>query len=278
MSPPDSDPLQHVTRAGRHAVVVREVRKLMRSADERRKRKVLVVEGISAAREVLSGHFQTLHALASPRLAATPQGRELAECLRGLGPRARLLEDTVLGSLSDVESSQGILLVLNRPRWDLTAVLHLARRPMILVALGIQDPGNLGALARVAEASGATALVSIGGADPWGPKAVRSSAGSIPRLPVVEAAHAPAVLSRLSKAGLRLFGAAPHDAPSYREVSMAGPLALVMGSEGAGLPPQIASAMDQLVRIPLKHTVESLNVATAAAVLLFNGEGSEPER
>ena len=119
-------------------------------------------------------------------------------------------------------------------------------------------------------------MVSIGGADPWGPKAVRASAGSIPRLPMVEAAHAPAVLSRLSEAGLRLIGAAPHDAPSYREVSMAGPLALVMGSEGAGLPHKIASAMDQLVRIPLKDTVESLNVVSAAAILLFNGEEPRP--
>lgn len=127
MNPPGSHPLTLLSRAGRQAVVVREIRKLMRSASERRKRKVFIAEGLSVAREILGGQFQTLHALASPKLTSTAEGRALAGELVGMGPRARLVDDKTLGSLSDVPSSQGVLLVISRPRWDLAAVLSTLR-------------------------------------------------------------------------------------------------------------------------------------------------------
>lgn len=258
------------SRAGRQSAIVKEIRKLTHSAAERRRRKIAVVEGLAPAAEILHGHFQVLHALASPRLASTPQGEALAGEMQRLGDRARRVDDKIMATLSGVEASQGILLVINRPRWDLKAVLDPEPCPVVLVAHGIQDPGNLGALARVTEASWCTAMVCIGGADPWSLKAVRASAGSIPRLPVVEAGGAPRVLEDLKRAGLRLMGTTPHDAPSYRDTDLSGPLALVVGSEGKGLPSRVTGKLDTMISIPLKEGVESLNVAASAAVLLFH--------
>jgi TrmH family RNA methyltransferase len=236
----------------------------------------VVVEGVSVAREILRGPFQVLHALASPRLAAHPEAPDLLDALERLGNRARGVDDRTFSSISDVESSQGILLIINRPRWDLEVVLASTPAQLVLVAHGVQDPGNVGALARIAEGAWATALICIGGADPWSPKAVRASAGSIPRLPVVESKHAPAILRRLAAAGLRLVGTTPHDAPSYRDAELDGPMAFIVGSEGDGLPRRIEQLLDLMVSIPMKEGVESLNVASAAAVILFHRRPPEP--
>ncbi len=274
MSPADAGragrPLDGIPRAGRTSSIVKEVKALVRSAADRRRRRVIVVEGPALAAEILSGPHEVQRALVSPRLARERSGARVIESLRALGDRARSVEDGVLASLADVEAARGILLVVERPRWDLAAILALSPSPLVLVAHGIQDPGNLGALARVAEAAWGTALVCLGGADPWSPRSVRAAAGSIPRLPVIEASRAAPVIDALRGAGLRLAGAAAHDAPSYIDADLGGPMALFVGSEGTGLPPDVSEALDLLVTIPVREGVESLNVAAAAAVLLFH--------
>jgi len=172
-----------------------------------------------------------------------------------------VLPASLFTELSTVDSPEGILAVARRPGRPSAT---LPGDGTIVVSAGIQDPGNLGAVARVTEAAGAAALVVLkGSADPFGPKAVRGSAGSVFRLPVFEEADIEAL------SGIPLAALVPRGGTDFREVQWTPPLGVVLGGEGAGLDEAILESSDLRVSIPMQGHVESLNVATAAALVLF---------
>lgn len=262
--------LPDLVRAGRASALVRDLRVLSRDPAERRARGVMLAEGIHIAREALRSPGSIRLALLSPRILRTDEGREIREGLKGGGIAVRSVEDELLASLGSVESHQGVLLLLDRPRWGEADLLGRDGPARVLAACGIQDPGNIGALARVAEAAFCTGLVSAGaGADPFSPRSLRAASGSLLRLPVFEHRTPMDAVRALRKLGLRLVGTSPRAGTGYREADLGGALALFVGGEGAGLPPEIADLLDEEVRIPVRDGVESLNVAAAAAVILF---------
>jgi len=168
------------------------------------------------------------------------------------------LSESLFQSVSSLESPEGILAVVRRP------AVTPPRSGVVAVAAGIQDPGNLGALARVVEASGGSGLVVLrGSADPFGPKAVRGSMGSMLRVPVWEASD----LSELS--GFPKAALVPRGGPDFRAVEWRLPLALVLGSESRGVDEATLRHCDLRVSIPMRGQVESLNVAAAAALVLY---------
>jgi len=262
--------LEPIPAAGRTSSLLREIRTLSRDPAARRRECLAIAEGIHLALEALRDPSRIRSALVSPRILRTDEGRSIvADLIRGPFP-ARRVEDRLLADLGDTESHQGILLVVRRPLWSLKDLLPDPGPPLVLVACGVQDPGNLGALARVAEASWASGLVCAGGgADPFSPRSLRASAGSLLRLPAIESTNSLAAAADLRSAGLRLVGASLRASAGYREEAMMGPLAIFIGSEAAGLPSSLEPALDALVRIPMRDGVDSLNVAAAAAVLLF---------
>ena len=268
-----SDPLNLLPPAGRASRTIREVRGLVSDPSERRRRSVLIAEGIHLAEEALRTPGRVRLALASPRLLRTAEGRAVAARLGAGAVESRRLDDDLLARLCQAGSHQGILLVVDHPHHAAADLTRSPDPPLVLVACGVQDPGNLGALARVAEAAWASGLACAGGADPWSARSVRASAGSLLRLPVAEFADPPEAASQLHSLGLRRLGATPRAAQGYREAELQGPMALFVGGEGAGLDPATEAAMDDRVRIPMKEGVESLNVAAAAAVLLFEAAG-----
>jgi TrmH family RNA methyltransferase len=141
---------------------------------------------------------------------------------------------------------------------------------LALVLVGVGDPGNAGTLLRSAEAAGAgAAIFSDGSVDPFGPKCVRSSAGSVLRLAVVRDGDAGAALDACRAAGLRTIATTAHAGAPYDEVDLHGPTALVLGSEAHGLPAGVEAAVDMTVTIPMEGRAESLNVAMAGTVLCF---------
>ncbi|HJY85300.1 MAG TPA: RNA methyltransferase, partial [Candidatus Acidoferrales bacterium] len=155
--------------------------------------------------------------------------------------------------------------------------------PLVVVLVGVQDPGNVGAILRTAEAFGATGAATcawggLGTANPLSPKALRASAGSALRLPLVQRVAAPVLLAQLRVTGVKLYAASPrkHSSANQKgralhpwEADLRGPSALLVGNEGAGLPLELQSSADALVRIPLESGVESLNAAVATSVLLY---------
>lgn len=146
--------------------------------------------------------------------------------------------------------------------------------PLALVLVGLADPGNAGTLLRTAEAAGAGAVAFCDGSvDPYGPKCVRASAGSLFRLAIVRSAPAGEVLGAFSAAGATTVATAAHgDHPAYDAVDLsgaAGTVALVLGSEAHGLPDAVAGRVDRVVTIPMAGRTESLNVAMAGTVVCF---------
>jgi len=233
----------------------------------------MLVEGVRLAEEALAEGARIEEALIGPRLDRDDRGRRLAARLRAALPRVHDASDALLSSMADAGTHQGVLLLVERPEaryGDLTPSGPAGA--MVLVACAVQDPGNLGTLVRLTDAAGGTGLAAVSGADPFGPKAVRASAGSIFRLPVLREADAAAlasILARLRGSGLTVAGAVPRGGADYREVDLSRPLALLVGGEGAGLPDRVSADLDLRLTIPMNPRVESINVAAAGAVLLF---------
>jgi TrmH family RNA methyltransferase len=197
--------------------------------------------------------------------ALVSRGRagEEALALEAKGIEVVELPEKLFARISTVESPEGILAVARRPA---RSQAELPAEGIVLVSAGIQDPGNLGALARVAEAAGARAFVLMkGSADPFSPKALRGSMGSLLRIPVFETED----LSWLRKRGFRLAALVPRGGTEFREVDWKPPLALLLGREASGLDEATVAGADLLVTIPMAGAVESLNVATAAALVLY---------
>lgn len=141
---------------------------------------------------------------------------------------------------------------------------------LTVVAWSVQDPGNLGAIIRSAEAAGARSVVTVrGGADPFHPRAVRASAGSVLRLPILRALDPATIPDLLRAHGLDLAAGLPDGGVAPWRADLTGPLALMVGSEGAGIPPEVERRLDRRITIPMEGGVRSLNVAVSAAVLLF---------
>lgn len=154
-------------------------------------------------------------------------------------------------------------------RFTLDDVLQKAPHGPLLVIAGVQDPGNLGTILRSAEAFNAVGvLFGEGTVSPFNWKAVRASAGSVFRLPVVKV-ELPEALNQLQERGLRLIATSSHKGRPLDEASLTGPLAIFIGSEGAGLSRDLLKQMDEIVAIPHSPKVESLNAGVAASIVLY---------
>lgn len=160
------------------------------------------------------------------------------------------------------------------------AVVEMIHRPLsglagtrpdpVVVCVGLQDPGNAGTVLRSAAASGAGAVVFCEGAvDVYNPKAVRASAGALFHVPVVAAAPAGETLDELARWGLRRIATVANGGRPYDAADLARPCALILGSEGHGLPAELGDRLDEAVTIPMVTSTESLNVAMAASVVCF---------
>ena len=181
------------------------------------------------------------------------------------------LPDEVLHSALATEAPQGIAALLAPPAFDRDSLLgaDAASVPLVLVAAGLQDPGNLGTLIRSAEAFAATGVLCLPGTvSAWNQKAMRASAGSVFRMPVVQAGGM-VDLQWLRQSGVRVHAAVARDATRADHADLRGPSALLIGNEGAGLSDEVLAFADDRITIPCPGNVESLNAAVAGSLLLY---------
>ncbi|MBM4130303.1 RNA methyltransferase [bacterium] len=196
-------------------------------------------------------------------------GRELWEGLRRDGVPAVEASEAVMDKLSYRDRSEGLLAVARRRSRQLADLtLPEGRPPLVVVLEDIEKPGNLGAVLRIADGVGADAVLVTGGADLDNPNVLRASRGAFFTVPAV-AAPQPEIIDWLRGRGLRLLAGDPGGADLWRSPELAGPVAVVLGAEHAGLSPALKAACDATVGIPMRGAGDSLNVANAAAVLLY---------
>jgi TrmH family RNA methyltransferase len=174
----------------------------------------------------------------------------------------------VMEAISPVRTPTGVVAIARREVAPLDMAFKGAPQ-LVLAALDIQDPGNLGAMIRAADAAGATGVVACGAsADPFGWKALRGAMGSAFRLPIAQA-DLETTLRVARAARIRLVAAVPRFGQPLFETDLSAPTVFLLGTEGAGLPLGLLQQMDETVTIPMRPPVESLNVAVAAALLFY---------
>jgi RNA methyltransferase, TrmH family len=228
---------------------VKEVLRLRRSR-ERRATGLFVVEGTREVERARAAGLRFRAEYAAPELTAEAAHSDALE-----------VSARVLRHMAYRGEPEGVVAVVEAPRHELPADATL-----VLVAVGVEKPGNLGAMARSAEAAGADALlVADGSFDPWNPNAVRASTGAVFTLPIVASS-----LDEVCALPLRRVAAVVGAPTGYSDADLRRPTALIVGAEDRGLDDRWRAAADQTVSIPVNgRTVDSLNASAAAAVLLF---------
>ena len=234
----------------------------------------LLLDGAHLVRDAhQAGARFELVAVASSRLASDTEEGALAHALDGAGADVIVTSDQLFGAISPVRTPSGIMAIAIR---DPSDPVEICQQPggLVLLAVDVQDPGNVGALLRAAEAGGVTgALVCASGsqrsANPFSWKALRGSMGSALRLPVVAGMTASAALDCVAASGARTIAAVPRNGTDPDAIDWSGHIGLVLGGEGPGLADEVVRRCDETVTIPMAPSVESLNVASAGAILVY---------
>ena len=201
---------------------------------------------------------------------STSPAPRVSALARRIEPVARVVRVTsaVMAALSPAATPSGLVaLAALRPAPVEDAMR--ASPPLVVGLSGVQDPGNTGAVIRAVDAGGASGVVTVGGADPLGWKALRGAMGSAFRLPVARAGDPAAVARAAAARGLRVIAAAPRGGTPVAGADLSGPCLVWLGAEGPGLDGGAAATADETVSIPMRPPVESLNIAVAAALIVY---------
>jgi TrmH family RNA methyltransferase len=198
-----------------------------------------------------------------------PEIRTLMADLEHAGVEVVITTPQVMAVVSPVRSSSSIVALASRPAADAER-LYAGGASLVLIANDVQDPGNMGAIVRAAEAGRATSVVAAGAcADPFGWKALRGSSGSALRLPIGVAPTAAAAIAEARRHGCRIIAAVPRGGRSLYDVDLRGGAAILIGGEGPGLDAATVELADERLTIPMQVPVESLNAAVAAAIVVY---------
>ncbi len=235
----------------------------------RERRGLALAEGVRLVEEMLAAGADCKGAAVAPGLLATPRGVALRAALDARGIPVEHVGDDELADLAATEHPQGIVAVVVPPRWTLDDMIPMPRRPVVVLD-ALQDPGNVGTIARTALAFGAIGLIALPGtADLSAPKTWRSAMGALFRLPHL-LVEAPELAAWQASHHVVLWAASAAGAP-FEPSEAPDRLGLVFGNEGAGVSDVARTLIDREVGIPMQPDAESLNVAVAAGILLYQG-------
>ena len=228
---------------------------------------LLAVEGPHLVEEALNAASVVVHSVLVSAGGATKFRGLLARLPREA--EAAQVADPSFQKVAQTEMPQGIAALVELPPCDLNPILA-AKNALLLVACGVQDPGNLGTMIRSAQAFGATALITLKETvSPFNPKVVRSSAGAIFRLPVFPDLRPDRLFGPLRAADVRIVAADRHSPASLAAADLRGAVAFLIGREASGLPPELAREASLLLSIPIRPETDSVNAATAASIFLY---------
>ena len=231
----------------------------------------IFVEGMRLCAEALNSGLEIEAVIYSDRIAQKERAARLIEQLVNATETSASVSEKLLESISFTKTPQGIVLLAKRPAYDGASFSkRQPTNPLLVIIHEINNPVNVGAIVRAAEAAGATgAIATANTADPFSPKALRGAMGSAFRLPIWTGAEYSEAVGWCRSRNLHTGVADISGSTAYTEVDWRKPSALIVGRESIGLLPEEMAAADELIRVPMQGATESLNVAVAAGIILF---------
>lgn len=240
---------------------VKNIIQLVKKAKARNEQRLFVVEGVKMFAEAPKEWIRQVYV--SESFETKKEHKELLAHVS-----CEVVSDSVFKTMSDTQTPQGILALLQQPSYGVEDLLNQPAH--LLVLEDIQDPGNLGTMFRTGEGAGISGIImSRGTVDVFNPKVVRSTMGSIFRVPFFVAEDLKGIIEELKRRGVKHYAAHLLGSCSYDEPDYTGATAFLIGNEGNGLSDDIASLADCRIRIPMAGQVESLNAAIAATLLMY---------
>jgi TrmH family RNA methyltransferase len=241
-----------------------------RAVRDGREKEFVFVEGVRLCEEALRASVVFEAVLYTRTLAEDERGGALLERLREVCRNTHAVSEDVLESVSDTKTPQGVVALAHRPQTNGERIVRAAGVPLVVVVHRANNPSNAGAVLRVAEAAGATGVIfTEGSTDPLSPKSLRGSMGSAFRLPLWTGPTLAEALGWCAERGIHTVATAACAPSLHTELDWTTPRAVVLGPEAGGLSEDELRAAGEAVRIPMRAPVESLNLATALAVLLY---------
>lgn len=247
---------------------IKQVVQWQTKAKERQKDQVFVVEGLKMYLEAPEEHVREVYVSTEFLERLRRQVDEAAADKLSRTGYEEVTEE-VFAKLSDTRTPQGILAVVEQPRYELNQLLQ-QENPLFLLLENLQDPGNLGTILRTGEGAGITAVImSAATVDIFNPKVIRSTMGSIYRVPFLYEDDLQAAVERLHAAGVKTYAAHLQGETYYDSFSFQGPTAFLIGNEANGLGQALTDQASARLKIPMEGRVESLNAGVAAALLMY---------
>jgi RNA methyltransferase, TrmH family len=246
------------------------IKKLRSLADpkQRKKEHAFLIEGVKMVEEALRDKAGVQTVVASPGLVQH-HGKGILKLAENEHIEVVWISERLMDSLAESKSPQPVMAVVGAGNFGEDDLLSCSSG-LIIVAHQFQDPGNLGTIIRTAEAVGASGVaVTAGTVDPHNAKAVRASMGSILRVPVVPMSDLKAFLSACRQKGFQITATTIAGTTTHFDADFIKPTVVILGQEGSGLPRDLMDCIDVSLRIPMADAIDSLNVATAAAVVLY---------
>lgn len=242
---------------------IKQVALLMKKAKLRNEQGLYIVEGLRMCREIPEQQIEKV--FISESFAGQKAQKELTGHFQW-----ELVSDDVFKSMSDTQTPQGILAVVKQTSYRLEDLLNQKRPAHLMILETIQDPGNLGTMIRAGEGAGVTGVImNSSTADIYNPKVIRSTMGSVCRVPFIYTEDLKGTLRELKEKNIRLYAAHLKGKNNYEEEDYTGNTGFLIGNEANGLSEDTASMADVFIKIPMLGKVESLNAAVASSILMY---------
>jgi TrmH family RNA methyltransferase len=248
--------------------IVKKILKLHTAAGRKKVRQYFT-EGVRSVEQALRTCAPVAEIVYSAGVFGLPGGGEVMDKIRCEGLRTVEVSDSLFKFISDTDNPQYIMAVINIEGQRLDDILK-ARGLLLVITDGIRDPGNLGTIIRTADAAGASAVLLLKGTvDPYNPKVIRSTMGSIFCIPVIQISDAGELFARLKKRGVKLIASSPGGGTPFWDADLSGEIGIIIGSEANGISEQVLEYADVNVVLPMPGRAESLNASVACGILIY---------
>lgn len=249
--------------------LIKEVKSLYRKK-ERIRSKSFIIEGIKIIEEAIDNKYEIKNIIYTDKLLKAKGGADFFEKIRSLKELV-YVKDNIFKEISDTENPQGVL-ALSKFKYNELVDIKSKDNPFYLLLDELQDPGNMGTIIRSADAFNIDGIIITEGCvDPYNPKVVRATMGSIFRVPIYYNSNGLKGLEELKKLGIEVYSTALEESSPIFEVDYDKGIVLVIGNESRGVSKEIYSISDKLIRIPMPGKAESLNAGIAASIIMYEG-------